>query len=360
MPRSLFASLLSLALLARFASAQETPPPQPPRTVVSLTFDDGTSDHVLASALLAERGMKGTFYINSGQIGTSEYYLSLAQLRAIAAAGHEIGGHTLNHKDMAAVSHEERARQICLDRAKLAEWGFLPGSFAFPFGSFNRDAQRTVEACGYRTARIVGDIGCPGCPDAETDPPEDPYAVRTPDSVKRTTTLEDLQRVVQKAEASGGGWVVLVFHKVCDGCADNAVSSYTLVCFLDWLKERAALGTTVEAVGERAGPLGGFPLPPPLPPPTVAGTPSSPAFPNPWRHDRHAGSPLTITGLVPGASVSIVSLSGATVRTLPSFDGTAVWDLNNDLGQPVRSGYFLYYASGAGGGRRSGRLLIIR
>lgn len=222
------------------------------RTVVSLTFDDGTADHSLGSQILAQRGLRGTFFVNSAQIGTSGYYLTLSQLRAIAAGGHEIGGHTLHHLDLVTLSPAERTRQICSDRDKLVEWGFAPSSFAYPFGSYDAAAQRTVLECGYASARTVGGLSCPNCRRAETLPPGDAFAIRTPDSVKETTTLEDLQRLVEDAERVGG-WLVLVFHKVCAGCADNAVAPKTLEAFADWLAPRAAHGAAVKTVGEVMG-----------------------------------------------------------------------------------------------------------
>src|SRR5690349_10854755 len=51
------------------AAAPAPPPaagPAAPRTVVSLTFDDGSSSQFLVLPLLLDRGMRGTFYINSG------------------------------------------------------------------------------------------------------------------------------------------------------------------------------------------------------------------------------------------------------------------------------------------------------
>lgn len=229
------------------------------RTVVSLTFDDGTADHALAGALLAERGFKGTFYVNSAQIGTSGYYLSLPELRAIASRGHEIGGHTLNHRDIAGLGEAERERQVCGDRDRLIAWGFSPSSFAYPYGSYDGAAQRTVRSCGYSNARIVGSITCSACPPAESQPPRDSYAVRTPPSIKATTSIEELKAYVEDAERTGGGWVVLVFHKVCRGCAENAVDPDVLAGFLDWLRPRAVFGTVVEPAGEAAGapPAGG-------------------------------------------------------------------------------------------------------
>ncbi len=66
------------------------------QTYVSLTFDDGRTSQQNAGAILAAHGVHGTFYIISGDLGTSNYFMTLDQVRALAAAGNEIGGHTLH------------------------------------------------------------------------------------------------------------------------------------------------------------------------------------------------------------------------------------------------------------------------
>jgi peptidoglycan/xylan/chitin deacetylase (PgdA/CDA1 family) len=40
-------------------------------TVVSLTFDDGQASQYAAASVLHRHGMAGTFYINSGYVGSS-------------------------------------------------------------------------------------------------------------------------------------------------------------------------------------------------------------------------------------------------------------------------------------------------
>ena len=51
-----------------------------------------------------------------------------------------------------------------------------------------------------------------------------------------------------QAEADGGGWVPLVFHDMCNSCADSSVRVATFNAFLDWLQPRAANGTIVKTV----------------------------------------------------------------------------------------------------------------
>lgn len=69
----------------------------PGATIVTFTFADTLKNQVKVGPLFARYGMRSTFYVNSGRIGRSSGYLSLVELRALASAGHEAGGHTINH-----------------------------------------------------------------------------------------------------------------------------------------------------------------------------------------------------------------------------------------------------------------------
>lgn len=232
-----------------------------PQTVVSLTFDDGLANQISAQSLLDSHGMKGTFYVNSGRLNTSGY-MTTAQVQAIQAAGHEIGGHTVDHKDLTTLSNAALNRQVCNDRNALSAAGIVTTSFAYPFGSFNNAAKQAVKSCGYTNARTVGDVSCSGCSVSESIPPKDAYAVRTPDSIKATTSLATMQSYVTKAESTGG-WVVLVMHNVCAGCDTYAVTQAQLDQFMTWLQSRSGRGTVVKTVAEAMNtPIS----PPPLPP----------------------------------------------------------------------------------------------
>ena len=86
-------------------------------TIVSLTFDDGVADQAIAEAAMDAHGMHGTFYVNTNTINTGGY-LSWAQLTQFAAAGHEIGGHTLDHLDLTTIPVAQAQTQVCQDRAE--------------------------------------------------------------------------------------------------------------------------------------------------------------------------------------------------------------------------------------------------
>ncbi|WP_353665660.1 polysaccharide deacetylase family protein [Microbacterium sp. che218] len=227
------------------------------RTVVSLTFDDGNADQLNALPALQANGMKATFYIPSGYIGASTY-MTRSDLTNLKNLGMEIGGHTVNHADLTAVSLDEATRQICQDRKNLTSWGFTVRSFAYPFADANADVEKAVAACGYNSGRLLGDIksrfGCSDCGYAESIPPADPYALAALDQVDSTWTLADLQQGVTNAEKNGGGWVQYTFHHVCDNaCDDLAVSTSVFGQFLSWLKTRQAAGTVVKTIGSVVG-----------------------------------------------------------------------------------------------------------
>jgi peptidoglycan/xylan/chitin deacetylase (PgdA/CDA1 family) len=244
-------------------------------TIVSLTFDDGTSSHPAVGTMLENHGMRGTFYINSAEVGTSSYYMTWDQIHTLSNNGHEIGGHTLHHTNLTTVSQSTATTEVCQDRQNLLNQGFSPlNSFAYPEAEVNSTAESVVRNCGYATGRGVGNLydpkGCNGCPYAETIPPQDPYWLSTANGIDSSTTLSQLETEVTNAETHGGGWVIFAFHGVCNNqcTSTNTVTTSLFTSFLDWLQPRSANGTVVQTVNQA---MTGTPPPPP-PPPSVPTT----------------------------------------------------------------------------------------
>ena len=261
-----------VAVLLAFAGLGGRPASAATNTVVSLTFDDGHSSQYATIGTLSAHGMRGTYYINSAMVGSSSYYMTWPQIHDIANARNEIGGHTLHHVNLTTVSSSTATTEVCDDRTALNNQGFSPvSSFAYPEAAYDSTAEQIVKNCGYASARTVGDIGCSGCASAESIPPADAYAVRTPDGITTSTTLSQLESYVTNAENHGGGSVVLVFHGICDNrCTDvNSLSPSIFTAFLDWLQPRSASGTVVKTVSEV---IGGSPPPPPGPDTTAPAT----------------------------------------------------------------------------------------
>jgi len=262
---------LTAAVLLAGGTASATPLPSAvstPSTVVSLTFDDGFKTQVEAARELATRGLSGTFYINSGSLGWPAY-MTPDEVKEVSRLGNEIGGHTVNHEHLSTMAPARAKAEICSDRDALSSLLGIPlTSFAYPYGDRSNSVVQSIRTCGYNSARGVhglrnGPSDCAACPPAETATPKDPYYVRTNQVVVKEDTFEDLQNRVIAAELKGG-WVPLVFHRICDGCAKESTSMRTLVQLLDWLGTRPST-TTVRTVDQviggptQAGAVDGFP-----------------------------------------------------------------------------------------------------
>jgi peptidoglycan/xylan/chitin deacetylase (PgdA/CDA1 family) len=227
----------------------------PQQTVVSLTFDDAWSDQSVVPSMLASAGMHGTFYVNSGNVGSSPSFLGWNQLQGFQSVGNEIAGHTINHVDLTSVTSTEAQRQVCQDRRALMSEGLNITDFAYPYGATNSSVQPIVQGCGYNSGRRSWGLCSPaqtGCPAAEAIPAQNLFATRTQSSIRSWTTVQDLQNAVTNAEATGG-WVTFVFHHVCDGCDSYAITQSNLQAFIDWLQPRSANGTVVKTVHDVIG-----------------------------------------------------------------------------------------------------------
>jgi peptidoglycan/xylan/chitin deacetylase (PgdA/CDA1 family) len=289
-------------------------------TTVSLTFDDGQATQMQALPLLTGHGMHGTFYLNSGLVGSSGYYMTWSQVMQLSDAGNEIGGHTVDHAHLTALSTADAQKEICDDRVTLQQHGYNPVSFAYPFAESNSTVEQLVQQCGYASGRTVGDLYGPDCTDcayAETIPPRDPYYVRTPAPV--VNTLADLESYVTNAESHGGGWVPLVFHTVSSSCSStDCVSPQTLSDFMDWLQPRSSSGTVVRTVGEAMG--ASQPATDTTPPATSVACNGAPC--SSWNKSATVGVALSATDSGSGVASTVYTTDGtdpATSSTVTTY-----------------------------------------
>lgn len=223
------------------AAAANPPPAAAGPTAVSITFDDGDADQMTAAKILADYGMHGTFYLVPGAVGTP-HYVSRDDLRRLAAGGNEIGAHTVSHVDLERVSLGEARRQLCDSRDILRQWGYRVTSFAYPNGGYTPPVEAAARACGYDSARTIEGLrspGCPTCEPVESIPAVDPYAVRAAGEIEDSWTAAYLESLVLDASATGGGWLPLIVHHVCDsGCGNFSIRPAVLAEFLSWLNLR--------------------------------------------------------------------------------------------------------------------------
>lgn len=337
-PAKWAATLVSVALAAFFvgvagAPAQAAAPP----TTITLSFDDGNADQLTAASIMQANGMRGTFYVPSGYVNQPGY-LTVANLQSLAAAGHEIGGHTVTHPDLATLPADEATRQICNDRVNLSNWGLRITSFAYPFASLTAATETIVKNCGYNSARGLGDtatrFGCSGCALAETIPPADPYVIKAPDEVDNTWKLADLKKTVTQAEKAGG-WVELTFHHIGTGGTDPLTISPTLFQqFAVWLKARPVT-TTVKTVDQVIGgtvkPAVSGPAVPPKPPGSnLIVNPSletlTNGVPQCWQNAGYGTNTASFSTVSPGrtgtraAKLTVSGYANGDAKWLPALD----------------------------------------
>ncbi len=147
--------------------------PLPPKPVV-LTFDDGFSDQMRAFEALKSHNMKATFYIiDAGEAskwcigagrrygdplqppgGCGDGYLNWNQVRALDHSGLiTIGGHTINHRNLAALSPADQRFEIAQGKAMLEqELGHPVRHFAYPYGAYTATSIQIARDAGYVTA----------------------------------------------------------------------------------------------------------------------------------------------------------------------------------------------------------------
>lgn len=238
--------------------------------VVSLTFDDALYSQYRALPTLNAHGDHATFFLNSGQIdkyGGGGGTMSWANARELAAAGNEIGGHTIDHVDISSstLTYAQKKHQVCDDRARITAQGLLPVTFAYPNGGMDATAKSIVQKCGYKSARSAGGIepSGPSYADSFAAPYDGVYAIRTLDGQNDgPITLDWLEQAVNGAAANGGGWVPMLFHHVCykaDADYTDCMGRYRSIDadvmndFLTWMDAQAGRGITVKTMSQALG-----------------------------------------------------------------------------------------------------------
>lgn len=73
-------------------------------------------------------------------------------VKAIYEAGHDLGNHSENHKDMPALSNEQQKEELMKVHNKVKELtGYEMFLFRPPYGSYNNNLILNAKDCGYYT-----------------------------------------------------------------------------------------------------------------------------------------------------------------------------------------------------------------
>lgn len=131
---------------------------------VQITFDDGNiSDLTEALPALIERGLKATFFICAGRIGTRGY-LDENQIFELRQAGMTIGSHGMNHVRWRKLNSSRLHTEIAEAKRILETVVQEPIEYAAcPFGAYDRMCLRALRH--ERFARVFTSDGGPTKPD---------------------------------------------------------------------------------------------------------------------------------------------------------------------------------------------------
>jgi peptidoglycan/xylan/chitin deacetylase (PgdA/CDA1 family) len=150
--------------LAPFTEALSGDPIQPGTATV--TFDDGCLCTLeKAVPVLARHKMRAIQYLVTGRIGgrndwdlpkedVPERLMDLGQIREWIAAGHDVGSHTITHRNLKTLSVPEAREEICGSKKMLESLLGVPvRHFCYPYGGWTMQSIRElVKEAGYRSA----------------------------------------------------------------------------------------------------------------------------------------------------------------------------------------------------------------
>ena len=114
---------------------------------VALSFDAawGNEDTQKILEILAKHNIHVTFFATGGWV---ESYPD--DVKAILDAGHDLGNHSENHKNMSQLSNDEKEQEIMKVHDKVKNLtGYEMFLFRPPYGDYDNDVIKTATKCGY-------------------------------------------------------------------------------------------------------------------------------------------------------------------------------------------------------------------
>lgn len=193
--------------------------------IITIAFDDGYKDTFdNCAAFLAERGIRATFAVPAGFIGSTleeRPVIDLPRLTAMKDMGHEIASHSTTHRNLLDLSLREGPEavknELSGSKKQLEALANTEvRSFVFPFIEANSTPYiRHLASEYYASCRITTETFA-----FNPLPVKDPYSVM---GVAFTTDFSpgDYRELVDIA-ASSSLWLIEVFHLVSDNNTKSA------------------------------------------------------------------------------------------------------------------------------------------
>ncbi|MCY9668094.1 polysaccharide deacetylase family protein [Paenibacillus alginolyticus] len=138
--------------------------PQGKHKVLTMSYDDGKAADMRLVELFNNYGIKGTFHLNSGLLGTGDR-ISEEQVADLYQR-HEVSAHTSTHPTIARCPKEQIIEEMFEDRKRLENLvGYTVRGLSYPNGSFNKQIKDMLPYLGVEYARAVQSTGQFSMPD---------------------------------------------------------------------------------------------------------------------------------------------------------------------------------------------------
>ena len=128
--------------------------PEGKKRALTLSYDDGRSYDRRLVALLKKHGLKGTFHLNSGKLGTFDYVT--AEEVAELYEGMEVACHGVRHEFLTELTNEQMVREVWNDRLALeALTGKITDGMSYAYGVFSPEIITNLKAYGIKYSRTT-------------------------------------------------------------------------------------------------------------------------------------------------------------------------------------------------------------
>jgi peptidoglycan/xylan/chitin deacetylase (PgdA/CDA1 family) len=123
-----------------------------------ITLDDGFADNwKWAVPALEKRGLRAVFFVVTGKIEKGDSHaarMSWRQLTHLAKVGHLIGGHSVTHRPLTALSPREVEEEVLVSMAHVrAETSVGAPLFAYPYGRIPEAVSELPDYIGFGTVK---------------------------------------------------------------------------------------------------------------------------------------------------------------------------------------------------------------
>jgi len=128
-----------------------------PKKSVLITFDDGYEDNYTnAFPILKKYKFKATIFVITGYVDNAKQFLTSAQLKEMQENGIDIESHTNLHEKLGIYNYASQLKTLEISKEYLENTLHKTVKYiAYPFGSYNLDTLRAVNASGYKMAFTI-------------------------------------------------------------------------------------------------------------------------------------------------------------------------------------------------------------